>query len=86
MNYLSYFTYILKSLKDESLYYGSTSDLIKRQTEHDSKKSNYTKRKGPFDLIYYSVFIGNDAKEKAIKFEKWLKSGSGRAFVKRHIL
>jgi predicted GIY-YIG superfamily endonuclease len=86
MSYLSYFTYILKSLKDESLYYGSTSDLSKRQTEHDSKKSNYTKRKGPFDLIYYAVFIGKDAKEKAIKFEKWLKSGSGRAFVKRHIL
>ena len=46
----------------------------------------YTGRKEHLILIFYSKFISQDAKEKAIKFEKYLKSGSGRAFIKRHIL
>lgn len=83
--YYSYFVYILRSLKDDSLYKGSTNSLDKRIIEHDYQKSSYTKSKHPYKLIWHCVFTGNNCQEKAIKFEKYLKSGSGRAFIKKHI-
>lgn len=82
----SYYVYILQSLKDKSLYIGSSNNLDKRIVEHDLKKSKYTSKKHPYEIIWHCVFIGDNAQEKAIKFEKYLKSGSGRMFIQRHIL
>jgi len=82
----SYYVYIVRSLKDGSLYKGLTNHLDKRMLEHDLGKSNFTSKKLPYELIWHCVFIGVRAEEKAANFEKYLKSGSGRAFVKRHIL
>lgn len=81
-----YCVYILQSLLDGTLYTGSTNSVNRRYLEHELKQSKYTSKKEHLVLIFYSIFIGEDAKEKALKFEKYLKSGSGRAFVKRHIL
>ena len=81
-----YYVYVLKSLLDNTLYTGSTNDVDWRTIEHDLKRSKYTGRKDHLTLIFYSKFIGKDAKQKALEFEKYLKSGSGRAFVKKHIL
>ena len=86
MNQLAYCVYILKSLIDETLYTGSTDNVNRRYIKHELKESKYTSKKEHLVLIFYSVFIGKDAKEKAIKLEKYLKSGSGRAFTKRHVL
>ena len=84
-NYI-YYAYLLQSLVDDTLYTGSTSNIDWRFIEHELKRSKYTSRKENWVLIHYSVFIGKDAQLKAIKFEKYLKSGSGRAFIKRHLL
>jgi predicted GIY-YIG superfamily endonuclease len=86
MSQLAHCVYILKSLIDGTLYTGSTNNVSQRYIEHELKGSKYTSKKEHLVLIFYSVFIGKDAKEKAIKLEKYLKSGSGRAFIKRHIL
>ncbi len=86
MNKFIYYVYILKSLVDGTLYAGLTTDLRNRFIEHELKKSKYTSKKEDLILIFYSTFIGQDARQKATQFEKYLKSGYGRAFVKRHIL
>lgn len=78
--------YILQCLIDKTLYIGLTNNLNWRYIQHELKQSNYTSRKDHWVLIYYSTFMGKNSKNKAVKFEKYLKSGSGREFIKKHIL
>ncbi len=70
-----YFVYILKDCNKGSTYVGITKDLIKRIKEHNSKR--------PYKIIWYSVF---GDKIKAYKFEKYLKTGSGIAFLRKHLI
>jgi len=85
MTFFAYYVYVLQSLKDGTLYTGYTNNITRRQLQHDLKQSKYTSKKGPFEMIFHCVFYGKLAKQKAEDFEKYLKSGSGRAFIKRHI-
>ena len=78
-----YYVYILKSLKDGSLYKGVTTDLKKRVAEHNSGQAKYSSFKKPFELAWYCAFTN---KEKAYKFEKYIKIGSGFAFVNKHLI
>ncbi|HKQ37829.1 MAG TPA: GIY-YIG nuclease family protein [Verrucomicrobiae bacterium] len=65
------------------LYIGSTADLRGRLKNHNNGRSTHTAKFRPWILLTYAAF----AEEKtAIGFEKYLKSGSGRAFIKRHFL
>ncbi len=41
-----YYVYILKSLKDESLYIGYSANLKKRISDHENGLSKSTKQKG----------------------------------------
>jgi len=75
--------YIIQSLKDLSYYTGRTTNLTKRIKDHNLGLSKYSSTKKPFKLIWYCVF--ND-KKKAIKFEKYLKSGSGIAFRNKRLI
>ena len=78
-----YYVYILKSEVDSSRYIGVTKDLKRRLLEHNNGNSRYSSSKRPFKLIWYSTFI---LKEKAYAFEKYLKSSSGYAFTKKHLI
>ncbi len=78
-----YYVYILKSLKDGSNYIGVTTDLRKRLQEHNSKGYKFTTAKHPYKIIWYSVFKD---KTRAYKFEKYLKTGSGTAFLRKHLI
>jgi predicted GIY-YIG superfamily endonuclease len=49
--------------------------------EHNSGKSIYASAYKPW---YLEVCVTFKEKEKAIAFEKYLKSSSGRAFAKKH--
>ena len=78
-----YYVYILKSLKDKSLYIGVTKNLKRRIKKHNFGEVKYTKTKKPYKLIWFCVFAN---KEKSYKFEKYLKSGSGKAFTNKHLI
>ena len=74
-----FYTYILHSLKNNSLYIGYTSNLRKRFIEHNSGKSLSTKPFIPYELIFYEAFLNRiDAKNREI----YLKGGYGRKTIK----
>lgn len=78
-----YYVYILKSEKDESRYVGVTEDLKRRLSEHNNGGSRYSSTKRPYKIIWCSMFTN---KTKAHQFEKYLKSSSGYAFTKKHLI
>ncbi|HBB49700.1 TPA: excinuclease ABC subunit C [Candidatus Nomurabacteria bacterium] len=78
-----YYTYILKSSIDGTKYIGHTSDLKNRVKEHNRRQSKYTSTKAPFVLVWYCAF---KTKEKAISFERYLKSSSGFAFANKRLI
>jgi len=78
-----YYTYILHSSKSGILYYGYTSDLIKRVKEHNSGNSPATKPHQPWKLVWYCAF---PTAKQAKDFELYLKSGSGKAFTKKRLV
>jgi len=72
------------SLKCKDGYYvGRTDNLRDRIDRHQKGQVSATVDRLPLRLDFY--FALND-KYKAFAFEKYLKSGSGRAFIKRHLL
>lgn len=79
-----YYVYIIENLLDESWYIGFTDDIKRRLSEHNSKAGGqYTKQKnGRWHLIYAEFYLD---KIDALGREKFLKSGSGRNFVKKQI-
>lgn len=79
-----YYVYLLKSQScPKQPYVGSTRNLRQRFKVHNEGRSPHTAKFRPWTLIAYIAF----AEEKtAIAFEKYLKSGSGRAFIRRHLL
>lgn len=77
-----YYTYVLKSLKDDKLYIGFTSDLKRRFLEHSNGEVESTKDRKPLILVYYEACTN---KYKAIEREKYFKTGFGRRFLKNRI-
>ena len=79
-----YYVYLLRSTpKPNHTYIDSTGDLRKRLAEHNAGKSTHTNKFKPWLLLAY---VALPEKLLADKFEKYLKSGSGRAFAVRHLL
>lgn len=76
------YVYILKC-SDEHLYVGCTSDLQERFNRHQKGFVPVTAGRLPVILSGYTAF--ND-KYKAYNYEKYLKSGSGRAFISKHLI
>ena len=77
-----YYVYLLESELDQSWYIGYTADLNNRIAQHNGGKSDYTKRKMPWKVIYYEVSFD---KYDAIAREKYLKTGMGRRFLKNRL-
>ncbi len=77
-----FYTYILKSVKDNNLYVGFTENLKNRFDEHISGRVDATKNRLPVKLIYYEACL---SKEKAIEREKYFKTGFGRRFLKNRV-
>src|SRR3990167_8599605 len=75
-----YYVYILRC-NDGKPYTGCTDDLKDRCDRHQKGNVPATKNRLPFKLISYFAFTNKYA---AFNFEKYLKSGSGRAFLKKH--
>lgn len=77
-----YYVYILKSIKYDKLYTGSTKDLKKRLVEHNLGKVQSTKPYLPWRLIYYE---GHIIKSLAIKTELFYKTGQGRRQINKKL-
>ena len=77
-----HYVYILTDVATETHYYvGSTQDLTARLAQHNAGEVPHTSKFKPWRI---QTAIAFDSKEKAAAFEKYLKSGSGREFAKRH--
>jgi putative endonuclease len=77
-----YYVYIL-ICSDNKPYTGCTNDLKERMARHKDGHVPATKERRPLKLNLYFAF---QDKYKAFGFEKYLKSGSGRAFMKKHLI
>ncbi|RJR16189.1 GIY-YIG nuclease family protein [Candidatus Microgenomates bacterium] len=77
-----FYTYALKSLEDKQLYIGWTDDLKNRFERHQNGFVESTKHRRPLELVYFEGCLD---KTKAILREKQLKTGFGRAYLKRRI-
>jgi putative endonuclease len=77
-----FYTYVLRSLKDNKLYIGWTNDLRQRFQKHQNGLVTATKDRRPLKLIYYEACL---KKEDAIAREKSLKTGFGRSYIKRRL-
>lgn len=74
--------YILRSDRDPRRHYvGTTRDILTRLEWHNQGPCGHTIHHRPWSLV---VTVEFPTEPQAVKFEKYLKSGSGRAFAKRH--
>ena len=80
---ITYRVYVLESLTDPERHYtGHTSDDVGvRLSWHNQGRSPHTSKHRPWKVIVSMEFC---EERVAVAFERYLKSGSGRAFAKRH--
>lgn len=77
-----YYVYLLESFADNSWYIGYSTDLKLRFVSHNSGENSATRNKRPWKLIYYEAYTDRiDAKKR----ERFLKSGSGRKYLKKQL-
>jgi putative endonuclease len=75
-----YTVYILQSIRDGKRYIGYTKDFERRLKEHNSGKTESTRRRRPFKVMYTETY---STKEEAKKREQFFKSGRGREELNR---
>lgn len=79
-----HYVYLLESASDNRRHYtGITSDLKLRLAAHNAGQNPSTRAASPWRLIGY-IALANEA--KAVMLERYLKTGSGKTFAKRHLL
>lgn len=77
-----HYVYILETVEQPTRHYvGLTTDPERRLHEHNSGKSIHTNKHKPWKI---SVSIGFSDKSRTHEFERYLKTGLGRAFAKKH--
>jgi len=82
MNRFTY-VYILQSERDpEHFYVGRTKDLRTRVIRHNSGAVRHTSKWKPWRL---KTYLALSESSRAVALERYLKSASGRAFVKRRL-
>ena len=79
-----YFVYILRSIPFPfETYVGFTTDISIRLAKHNEGGSPHTSKYKPWRMVFYCAF---QDKVRALEFEKYLKSHSGKAFAGKHLL
>jgi putative endonuclease len=78
-----FYVYILRSLAQPDRHYvGMTQDLRDRLARHNAGEVAHTSKFVPWEI---STYIGLRDKDRAFALERYLKSGSGRAFAKKRL-
>ena len=80
---LAWYVYVLRSLVRDFMYVGRTRDLDRRFGEHQNGLSLSTKVYRPFSL---ELCVMVKTEKQARELERYFKSGSGRAVLKKHFL
>ena len=77
------YVYLLQSIAHpEQTYTGLTTDLRNRMREHNSGESVHTRKFMPWQLVTYVAFSDST---KAVAFERYMKTASGRAFASKRL-
>jgi putative endonuclease len=76
------YVYILQSHDSGHFYTGITDDVEARLSKHNSGAVTHTSKFRPWRIKSYIAFADED---RALAFEKYLESGSGRAFAKARL-
>jgi len=79
---MKFYVYVILSKKNKRFYIGSTNNLTRRIAEHNKGQTKSTRYTRPFELIYYEEY---NTRADAIYQEKFLKSGQGRASLKKYL-
>ena len=77
------YVYLLRSVSHpDERYVGLAEDLKARLGAHNAGLVTHTSKFCPWALQAYFAFL---TRAQAARFERYLKSGSGRAFANRHL-
>ena len=69
-----YYEYILKSVKTNKYYVGSTNNVERRLREHNGGRSKYTKNEVPWNLVFTDEFTTlKEARKREIQIKSWKK-------------
>ena len=78
-----HYVYLIRSISHPNqIYIGITSNLKARLKAHNEGRSPHTSKYKPWKLITYSAFSDES---KAVEFEQYLKSGSGKVFANKRL-
>jgi putative endonuclease len=79
-----FYVYIIRSVnRPDQTYVGFTRDLKQRLLTHNQDRSLHTANFSPWQIEFYGAF---KQKDKALAFESYLKSHSGKAFTSKRLL
>ena len=79
-----HYVYLIESQSDSRRHYvGFTHNLKARLASHNAGQNQSTAVGRPWNLVSYFAFTNE---RTAMAFEKYLKSGSGKTFLRRHLL
>ena len=77
-----FYVYLIMSKRDQRIrYFGITRNLKSRMAKHNSGGCLHTAKFRPRRV---EVAVAFRSEEKARAFERYLKTGSGREFSRRH--
>ena len=78
-----YYAYILKSIKNPDRFYtGFTEELESRLKSHNQGNNPHTSKFRPCRIKTAIAFTD---RQRALDFEAYLKTASGRAFAKKRL-
>lgn len=79
-----HYVYIIQSIQfPDKIYIGQTTSVTRRLYQHNQKTTFHTAKYIPWKLI---VYLGFTDTSSAFEFEKYLKSGTGRAMIAKRFL
>lgn len=76
-----YYVYVLEN-ENGRWYIGHTDNLKARVRRHNNQKVKSTKNRGVWRIIYKEFL---STRSEAMRREEYLKSGAGRAFIKKFL-
>lgn len=74
------YVYIIETEDGAHFYVGVTDNVQERVLAHNRGEASHTAKFGPWRI---RTFVAFTDERRAFAFERYLKSGSGRAFAKK---